>query len=422
MSRIDIETRFDWDTFARRYWNKRPVLFKGTGAVPFEPRGVFEAALGAVRAPERRADVLFTLDRLHQLVPEPWLPRASDGSLDAYDARIAGRLEGRRYALTISYLHASGPRLWFQERIFFSELWRRVGIPLTSAITTLFHGNYEHTPTGVHLDRFTTFLFALKGRKRMRFWREKPWTAPVSTLLDYQPYLKTSFVAEVEPGDLLYWPSSYYHVGESAGPGVASSVNVGIPISEHRMLYSVEDVLHGAFSTPVSVEASPLVPGALGAGGVLSPELPRPLREAVQVFREAGRRQGARGNLRATWLNHLSATGIDYPVPAPARPRRLKDEDCVRVDPRLPILMEKEGAGRWLCSANGHALRVTGDVKAAARMVQALNSGRELRVGELLRPWRTASSRERMRSVLEKLQAFRALERVPRTRRVRETR
>src|SRR5688500_989964 len=136
MSRIEIATRFDWDTFVRRYWNRRPVLFKGTGASPFELGGVFEAASGAASAPGRRPDVQFTLDRLQQLVLEPWLPRASDGSMDGYDARIAGRLEGRRYALTISRLHASGFRLWSQERAFFSELWRRVGIPLTGGITT----------------------------------------------------------------------------------------------------------------------------------------------------------------------------------------------------------------------------------------------------------------------------------------------
>lgn len=165
-------------------------------------------------------------------------------------------------------------------------------MPVTGGITTLFHGTYEHSPVGVHLDRFTTFLFALRGRKRMRFWRKRPWREDVSTILDYQPYLASSFVAEVEPGDIPYWPSTYYHVSESAGSGVASSVNVGIPITEHRAVYSVDDLLRGLLDetsladqeweqTHLAREsASPLARGALTKNGVLASDLPRALTEA----------------------------------------------------------------------------------------------------------------------------------------------
>ncbi|WP_104820261.1 JmjC domain-containing protein [Kitasatospora sp. MMS16-BH015] len=128
---------------------------------------------------------------------------------------------------------------------FFAPLWEPTGLPLSGAITRLFHGNDEHTPVGVHKDRFATFMFALEGRKRMRFWRQRPWTEPVTTVLDYQPYLESSFTAEPEPGDLLYWPCAYHHVGESVGGGSATSVNVGVPREAHRAVYDVDDLLLG---------------------------------------------------------------------------------------------------------------------------------------------------------------------------------
>ncbi|WIG97795.1 cupin domain-containing protein [Myxococcus sp. SDU36] len=438
MPALEIATRFDWDTFVRRYWNQRPVLFKGTRASPFTVEDVFEASAGATRRylsrsypPTSRPDVTFTVDRLRQLRSREWLPRASDGSLDGYDARIAAQLGQRRYALIIATLHASSFPLWSRQRAFFAGLWQRVGLPVTGGITTLFHGTYEHSPVGVHLDRFTTFLFALRGRKRMRFWRKRPLREDVSTILDYQPYLASSFVAEVEPGDILYRPSTYYHVGESAGTGVASSVNVGIPITEHHAIYSVDDLLRGMLDETsladqewkqtrlARVSASPLARGALTKSGVLATALPQALTEAVSAFREVSHPKEARRHLQATWLKRLTSGGFE-PVPPPTREKPLRDSHLVRVDPSFPVLFERDGATRWICSANGHALRGVGGGRAVEILFRKLNSGTAVGVKAVLSPFRTrrtarhdseiiAATREGMRELLKKLHAFHAI-------------
>ncbi len=167
------------------------------------------------------------------------------GAPEGTFAGLAAFSKETRYALVVHAFHAFHAGQWERQRAFFEPLWERTGLPLSGAITTLFHGNYEHTPVGVHKDRFATFLYALEGRKRMRFWRERPWTAPVTTVLDYQPHLAASFTAEPEPGDLLYWPADYYHVGESVDGGAATSVNVGVPREAHRAVYDVDDLLLG---------------------------------------------------------------------------------------------------------------------------------------------------------------------------------
>ncbi|GHG75458.1 cupin domain-containing protein [Comamonas sp. JC664] len=442
MPTLDITHRFDWDTFVTRYWNQRPVLFKGTGASPFSSEDTFEAAATATQhhlsqsyAADSRPGITFTVDRLRQLFARDWLPQARDGSLDGYDARLASRLGEQRYALIISSLHSFSHRLWARERAFFSELWRRVGLPHSGAITTLFHGTYESSPVGVHLDRFTTFLFALRGRKRMRFWARRPWREDVTTVLDYQPYLKSSFVAEVEPGDILYWPSTYYHVGENTGTGVASSVNIGIPITGHRPVFSVDDLLRGMLDeTSLSeqewkqtrlarVRASPLDTSALKNQGLLPPRLPRALAEAVEAFQDVSAPREARRHIQSTWMKRLSAGGFE-PAPAPARPRRLRDAQHIRVDPRFPVLFERDGARRWLCAGNGHALRGAGGGKAVDTLFQRLNTGRAVSVGELLQPFRVrhtathdadiiAATRDGMRSLLEKLHTFRSITLTP---------
>ncbi|WP_426756599.1 JmjC domain-containing protein [Myxococcus sp. Y35] len=429
MARIDIQRRFDWDTFVTRYWNRRPVLYQATGVNPFRDADVFDAALGASRgamAPpttlEARTDVQFTIDKGQPVQLAPWLPRDTDGSLDGYDARLADTLGTRRYALIISLLHSHGFGLWSQERAFFSELWRRVGMPLSGAITTLFHGNYEHSPVGVHLDRFTTFLFGLRGRKRMRFWARRPWSMPVTTLVDYAPYLEKSFTAEVGPGDILYWPASYHHVGESAGEGVATSVNVGIPITGHQTRDDVEDLLSAGGADALRVRDAarrrPLEPGVLD-GGVLPRELPVALRQAATTLREATRDARMHANIRTLWLNRLSAGGFE-PSPPPARRRPLKDTDSLHGDKSFPILMEKTGTG-WCCSANGNALHVSGPRQPVDKVIKILNTAREVSVNELLRPFPSRgalplrvleslpATREGVRRMLEILLTFRAI-------------
>ncbi|AKQ65691.1 cupin family protein [Myxococcus hansupus] len=442
MPALEITHRFDWDTFVARYWNQRPVLFKGTGASPFTAEDTFEAAASATRhylsrsyASNSRPEITFTVDRLRQLFAREWLPQAKDGSLDGYDARLAARLGEQRYALIVSSLHSFSHLLWSRERDFFSELWRRVGLPQSGGITTLFHGTYESSPVGVHMDRFTTFLFALRGRKRMRFWARRPWREDVSTILDYQPYLKSSFVAEVEPGDILYWPSTYYHVGENTGTGVASSVNVGIPISGHPPLFSVDDLLRGMLDETslaeqqwkqtrlARVKASPLDRGAFENKGVLSARLPRALAEAVEAFHDVSAPQEAQRHIQATWMKRLSAGGFE-PVPAPARTRRLRDSQRIRVDSRFPVLFERDGARQWLCAVNGHALRGIGGGKTVETLFQRLNTGRAVSVGELIQPFRArhtathdadiiAATRDGMRSLLEKLHTFRSITLTP---------
>ncbi|WP_141593041.1 cupin domain-containing protein [Myxococcus sp. AB056] len=431
MARIDIQRRFDWDTFVTRYWNQRPVLYEATGVNPFMDTDVFDAALGASRgamapptALEARTDVQFTIDQGQPVQLGPWLPRDTDGSLDGYDSRLADALGTRRYALIISLLHSHGFGLWSRERAFFSDLWRRVGLPLSGGITTLFHGNYEHSPVGVHLDRFTTFLFAIRGRKRMRFWARRPWSMPVTTLVDYAPYLAKSFTAEVGPGDILYWPASYYHVGESASRDVATSVNVGIPVTGHQARYDVEDLVGpgrgNAARARDTARGRALVPGVLDGDGVLPRELPAALRQAANTLRENSRDARTQAHIRTLWLNRRSAGGFE-PPPPPARRRPLEDTDILQGNKSFPILLEKTGTG-WCCSANGNTLHVSGLRQPVNKLVATLNTARTVSVGELLHPFPSRgdlplralkplpATRAGMRRMLEILLTFRAIQ------------
>lgn len=426
-------TTLDWDRFASELWEQRVVHFRAGAAPRFSEAAVFAAACAAATAQAGRTyaqaarpPMQLTVERTQQRDVATGAPRAEDGSLAGYQARMRAELGGRRYALVVSELHSFSYPLWAEERRFLDELWRRLGLPLSGAITTLFHGNYEHTPVGVHRDRFGTILCALRGRKRMRFWRERPWRADVSTLLDYQPHLRESLAVELEPGEALYWPSSYYHVGESPSDEPASSVNIGLPISQHHTSYFVDDLTVGVIDEQDlpdelrartrlrPVNASPLVHPRCRAG-LLSPQLPAPLGRALASVRALAEPAATERHLQRTWLSRVTASGLE-PVP-PAAPRlRLPAGAWLRRADGAALRWiaanaspAGRGAARLLCSGNGHTVEAPSSPALEAAL-QRLASGARLDAAALLAALPAPRARAAVRRLLEDLVSFRALE------------
>jgi hypothetical protein len=289
--------RLDWDEFVADFWDQRPVLVRGVDPMPFVETEVFAAAVRACEYEGGQApNVSFTVADAQRRL-DAGLPTAADGSFDGYEQRLAGQLDDRRYALIVSGFHSYDVALWDRERQFFRGLWDRVGLPLTGAITTLFHGNYDHSPVGVHKDRFATFMTGVREPKRMRFWPDRPWTEEVTTMTSYDRFRPTSFEVTVQPGDLLYWPSSYYHVGETAGSRPATSVNIGVPREEHHIRYEVEDLLmdltpdslvHTGAQFAIIAEniEAPARQHLDLTTRTLDPSLPPALRQALDTCRE----------------------------------------------------------------------------------------------------------------------------------------
>ncbi|MFE3204457.1 cupin [Embleya sp. NPDC059237] len=422
---VDVIDDLDWDLIADRYWDRRPVLIRlpgGPSAHPFRPDDVFGSAVAATAANaagEIPKHVRFAVDRDLKSRPDGWLPLAEDDSLDGYATRLAERLDGRRYSLTVQAFHAFNHPLWRRERAFYDGAFRRFGLPLSSAITTMFHGNYEHTQIGAHKDRFASFMFALQGRKVMRFWPERPWTEAVTSVLDYERYLPGSFAVEVHAGEMLYWPSSHYHVGESALDDTpATSVNVGLPREFTRAAFEVAEYLTDP--TPESMLSEEMETAGLPplAGPSWAPPdqderplsadvLPAALDQAVDFFRSGANEEAAREWVATLSLRRWTAGGF-FPAPPPAPHRSLTDEVAVGLPADEPVRWQDIGAVR-IVAACGHTTRTPLPAEAVARLLAALRApARDQRVGSLLDEL-LSPAREDGRRLLEDLTGFHAL-------------
>jgi ribosomal protein L16 Arg81 hydroxylase len=281
----------------------------------------------------------------------------------------------------------------------------------------LFFGNYDKTPQGIHKDPVDIFLFVIEGRKKMYLWPEEFFhegdhDARLDS--DFAVLRRDAIVLEGEPGDVIYWPSGYWHVGESVG-GLSLSLSLALkplqPSSEildHLKQYIEEFVnasLHeGRFpTTPEELEGS----AAMIAGVT---------KLALKALQKANRNPDFAEAIQVSWLDRLTASGSD-PVPPPLPLKALADEAFVHGSPEYPILWIPVADHHLACSANGHAFTVPADPKMI-KLLERLNSGETLQVKTLIEEHTGVTQGgcvvfntvpEGIRTVLSKLHSLRAI-------------
>ncbi len=411
-----------WRNFARRHWETSPLrIDASTAPCLTSPRAFFRALVAA--SEQARRDYfqgplqLFIDNALLYGGVRPYLPVESDGSLEGYFARVGELLEGRRFAIRLREYAEFDPQSWFRIRDFLRPLFERVGIPASPTHAVLFVGDYATTPFGVHRDYHGTFVFVGAGRKRFRTWRPTAFGKSEPTGdIDYGARIGAAETLEGGPGDILYWPSDRWHVGEgeagfSATLSIAVGSAVGLPVE-------VDSIVE-----PARRKGAHAAPSKRSAPVVRPSKIQQPARRVRAIAAEALRSlrrsvEGAppRNAVAADWLRRATSLGIAN-VPPPLAWRTLNHGDRVTGDPRYPVVWLPAGPGSVICAANGHSFVIAAH-PGILRMVRLLNRGRPGIVGELLtrysgvirvRGTEISATKEGVRDVLEKLVSLRAI-------------
>lgn len=357
-----------WKDFVRRYWGRRPTVIRQPFARAItSPDDVFNAMVDATaRLRADTQDFVLTIDGVRVGVDvERWLPRKKDRSLDRLTARVASDLPGSSVAVFIRAFQLElGWEFWLRVRHFLSGLYATVGVPANLAEIALFAGTYARSRRGIHQDSADVFLFVVEGRKRIRLW-------PGSVFPD-RPYwygrgdkdrrLSRSTCLDGEPGDILYWPSSYWHVGESRG-GTVSSLSLG--------LYQ-QDSLAATAALVLADEAT----RELGADNFID-RLPT----SVDRLRAASPRalralERASGNLALSLLRRRmeQVTGYAFEhVPQPSAPAPFRASSFYSADPAFPIFCRTVGDAT-IVAANGRSITLPRS-QAVREAIDSLNRG-----------------------------------------------
>jgi len=411
-----------WARFVKRYWEKRPLVIKQPFTTPFitseETFAGLVASSEEYRAGGDRALNVYV--EYAQLIAEVWkhLPVPDDGSVAGYKERVTEQFRGQRFGLVAGDFQVYSAQLWLRLRTFLRGLYEVIGIPGAHTNSAVFIGTYEKTPLGLHEADASNFIFVIEGRKRLRVWPSETLQRQgvVTHSLDYERFMGQSIALEGEPGDVIYWPSKYWHIGESVDGGLAVSLSVAIfmeaelPVDLSRAGEIVEERL----SAYRGAKTYPLKPDSLRTS---VRKLPRMSERVVGALRNASQDSQVHQTLQVNWMNCLTRFGFAS-VPPPLPRRALDDDEIVRGDPNYPILWLPTENDEIICSANGHSFSITAHPKVL-KLLERINSGEACSVGQLMHEHAGAArlgqaefmlTREDIRALLEKLYSLHAMQ------------
>ncbi|WP_029423553.1 hypothetical protein [Alicyclobacillus macrosporangiidus] len=244
-----IELFADWSGFLADFWEKKPAVLKGWLKEPIvSPDDLFEAMICAAHDWLDTGNRTFSMWINNQLVNEysKFLPSESDKTLASYLDRITGIPVSREFTYAQNNMQVHSEKIWYRARSFIHGLISRIGIPTDEVDVDTFIGRYTFTPRGIHTDQASTFMHVIEGTKRMLVWPPDFFNDKnvkiVGTHLrktivdfDYRDVANEATVLEGNTGDILYWPSSYWHISTSDNPQNTTAIlNVGVFFGEKQ--------------------------------------------------------------------------------------------------------------------------------------------------------------------------------------------
>lgn len=164
------------------------------------------------------------------------LPTQKDKSLAGYHKRMARKYAD--YCLVCDELSQVASQHWGTLAEFMHDLFEKSGMPKRFSEVGLYLGNYKKTPFGVHVDGCGVLSFPVIGKKSFRVWSSETVEhyPDIKDSFEYSTFLKQSTLLNVRPGDVAYWPSTYWHIAESDGSFNATwSIGIWLEGNPHRV-------------------------------------------------------------------------------------------------------------------------------------------------------------------------------------------
>jgi hypothetical protein len=240
------------------------------------------------------------------------------------------------------------------------------------AWTDAYFGRYASTPFGVHVDGASNFTFGIDGYKSLYLWEPDYYHARMASAgaHGYQEFIADAIKLTVGPGEVIYWPSRFYHV---AIPDNRFSVTMNFafyPELDHGSW------LERAFKAMTAGTSSKQAP----FHGL---KLPDALAAACASARQAF----STGEFERQMLREVIAHGtrFGFHEPPPLRsPTALEPGAIVARAADICLVCVPDGHGSSILSSNGHALGVP-ESAALRTLIEALNSGERVEVDSVTR-------------------------------------
>ncbi|MFG3407054.1 hypothetical protein [Streptomyces sp. NPDC048142] len=388
----------DWELFARRHWDRRPVRLRArppVGLHEVHPLNVVSCA--PFRAGTRfwvMPDVRFLLGDGWLRAPGALLPDTADATLDDYLDRLDADVPGQGYLLTVRQPLLLDHALWSAVRDTVGALWRQVGWPNLPVVAEVLTGDrFTQHAGATEAPTHAALTWVLRGRLDVRLWDERGGPPPAD-IADPDRDVPGARTLSAGAGELLYWPGDQRHVDTYRERCVALRLRIpvdrGLPFTALRDLLA--DLVHAGQDNDDTVPYFPFGPGTRidDRDGVL----PR-LTALGGELRTAVDGEQLRRTLRIRWAALRSAAGLE-PIPVPREGVTITRDTRFRRTGEIVRMPDGPAHEVWAVDGNVFTLPTA----ASDRVYAALGDGEETGADEVCRALAAGEDDRNDRTVL----------------------
>jgi hypothetical protein len=224
------------DDFFESYWLKRPTVIKNPG-FSIANKNSCTASISSLLKIGRSADPIHT-------------PRLTinHNRKEFYDLNF-DQMKGSDFSLIINNVQSLDHDIFSKSCFFLNDLYKKTGFPKSGALLDLFWSNSKKSSLDLHKDEQEVFTFVIEGKKKFYTWPFEYFqnilnlpgylkykTHPLDGF-DFESHLDHAIALEAEEGDMIYWPSNYWHIGVSDSDFPALTLGLGLFQRETQPFY-----------------------------------------------------------------------------------------------------------------------------------------------------------------------------------------
>jgi hypothetical protein len=353
-------------TFVAQYWDRLPAVYRFPEAALPDAQDLFQALVrSATRTDGKDSGAAIFLDRVKLTNTNGYLPQASDLHLEGYLDRIVGRPAKQELMYHQVGLQLHDEKLWDKAKNFVAASAGVVGLPIAGVDLDTFLGKYRSTPRGIHTDPCQNFMLVVAGHKKMLVWSPEYFenknfnivgTPLHRTLIDcdYREHLDAAIVLEGGPGEVIYWPPSYWHIGVAADQyeELTAVVNINLHLGQTKA-FMLSDILEKATNAVLGNKKVQFAyPETSNLSGEIK-QIPALEQEMLEQLRRILNNPAVDESLLERWLRHLSGQGFKGVLPLAA------NQECPANGnvSRTATLYWSCCRDQLLVGANGHVKR-----------------------------------------------------------------
>jgi hypothetical protein len=381
-----------WTSFVENEWERKPAVLKSPFSTDFVAEGQFLSWLRT--AFDGTQDALgkeFFLSGIQQATPSgALLPLDSESTIHEFTERLSTTVGIKDYQYVLYGIGRFDASTTLRTRQALRPLLQRLGLPAGAVDTDCFFGDYKETAAGLHKDNAGVFSYVVHGTKTMLVWPFEYFADKTDIAdairrkvrlshVDFRPHVANATVLTAEPGDVLYWPSTYWHVSVGDGsPQMTFNISLYFPYQPRADVDEIIRLIAGPKLEQVWEEFYATQGKSVEE---LVRSVPESWRQVVDIYKQALNSNKFEGMLLGSWMRRLSSGGFTT-RPAYNPNYEVADDDLLRGDPDFPVLTAPAAGDKRIVAASG-SIFTAADERWLEVLVACANEGKPFSLNDV---------------------------------------